>query len=238
MHSFRWIWLGALLVLGGCNTVYSDKPLFGPQDAVGGAQLKPGIWWGYQALGGVVERDCQFDPNKPVRKWPGCVSWVLVRETDMLNFGKYENKRVWLSEVYLLADGHPRILQTTSRDIGEDGAPRSVEGEEPQSQYSGLVPTAYDTAGDITAYRTWEAQCGPRDETQYPDNSGTHPTTLTPLPGLTMSEDGQSCVAEDQDAVRRSVEASESWDLNHLEPRWIRAPRPDDFAVAKRPAAK
>jgi hypothetical protein len=238
MRSFRWVWLGALLVLGGCNTVYSDKPLFGSQDAAGAPRLKPGIWLRYQALNGLFEHDCRVDPNKPVRKWPDCAGWVLVRETDLLTLGHDEGKQVWLSDVYVLANGRPRILQTTSRDITEGGARAPAEGEEPQSRYSGLVPIAQDANGDITAYRTWEAQCGPPDETEYPENSGTHPTTLAPLPGLTMSEDGQSCVVKDQDAVRRSVVVSEAWDTYHGEPRWIREPRPDDFAKVRRSKAK
>ena len=222
MWKFRWVWLSALLVLGGCNTVYSEKPLFTAEDAAGAPPLKPGLWMTYQLEG---DEPCRFDFNRPVRKWPDCVSWVLVREGDVLQFGDNGKERVWISHAYILAAGQPRILQTTWLSSGADH-----EGSGTNSQFSAVVPIGHDESGRISDYRTWEAQCGPPNATQYPPDSGPHPTTLAPLPGLVMNEDGNSCEAKDREAVRRSVAATEAWDTNRNAAHWVRESRPDDFA--------
>jgi hypothetical protein len=224
MGFFRPSWLCALLLLSGCNTVHSDKPLFGLEDVRGATPLKPGLWVLYESEEGLSGGQCRFDTQKPLRKWPECARWALVRENDLLYLvegGRGERK--WLSSTYVLVGGQPRILQTTTSFWAVD------ESDKEQNEYAGLAPTAHDAAGLISAYRAWDAQCGPPDHTQYPGNSGPHPSTLAPLPGLTMEESGLSCVAMDQDAVRRSVVASEAWGPDYRDVRWVRGARPDDF---------
>ena len=225
MFVRRWLWLGLLVALSGCNTVHSPKPLFRAEDVDSAEPLRPGLWLLHNVLDGVLDDDCRFNPGKPLRKWPACAHWMLVREADVLQLDRGGAEDRWQSAIYVLAAGQPRVLQVTARFWSADAGAQGAE----QSDYSGLAPTAHDEAGRITAYRAWDAQCGPRDHTAYPENSGSHPTTLEPLPGLVMDENGQSCAAKDQAAVRRSVDASESWDVDHLEARWVRDPRPDDF---------
>ena len=228
MCSVRWLWLALLITLAGCNTVHSAKPLFGPQDAVAGPPLRPGLWLARNGATGAADDDCPFDPGKPLGKWPACSSWVLVREADILEYDR--DDKTWQSTAYLLVDGRPRVLQVT-RSAGTDRQGQaSIDGDEPLNDYDGLAPTAHDPAGRITAFRLWAAECGPRNDTEYPNDSGPHPTTLAPLPGLTMAEDGQSCLAENQDAVRRSVAASEAWSDDGTETYWVRDARSDDFA--------
>lgn len=214
------------LLLAGCNTVYSTKPLFGPEDAVAGSPLKPGLW-SVRMFGGGEPDPCKFHVDKPVRKWSACASWVLVRETDILDYDR--EKKTWSAEAYVLADGHPRVLQTMDLPTAEERQ-ASTGDDGVTIHYQGLVPTARDAADRIIAYRPWSAQCGPPNQTEYPENSGPHPTTLAPLRRLTMDEDGQNCAAEDQDAVRRSVVASEAWNTDMTEWYWVRDARPGDFA--------
>jgi hypothetical protein len=226
MRSVRWVWLGALLMLGGCNTVHSTKPLFGPEDAVAGPPFKPGLW-SMRMFGGGEPDPCNFNVDKPVRLWPACAPWGLVRETDILDYDRKD--KTWSAKAYVLTDGRPRILQTIDLPTAEDRQ-ASVGEDGVTTDYDGVAPTVVDATGRISAFRRWSAQCGPPDHTEYPENSGPHPTTLAPLSGLAMDEDGQSCAAKDQDAVRRSVVASETWSSDATEYYWVRDVRPDDFA--------
>lgn len=226
MLKFRWLGLVALLALGGCNTVHSVLPLFGPEDATGAPPLRPGLWLERNVVTDAIGDDeCRFNLDLPLRKWPDCAHWVLIRERDILGFDDKDHGKAWTSAAYVLAGGRPRVLQVTMRD---------AQSGEDMSEYDGLVPTAHDSAGRITAFRNWDAQCGPRDHTKYPENSGPHPTTLAPLPGLVMEADGQSCSATDPEAVRRSVAASEAWDVDLQQARWVREARPDDFVRERR----
>lgn len=223
---FRGLGLCALLAMGGCNTVYSEEPLFTAEDAAGAPPLRTGLWMAYQVEG---DEPCRFDPNRPVRKWPDCAGWVLVRERDILQLVESGKERVWVSHAFILASGQPRILQTTWLLSGADH-----EGGGTNSEFSAVVPIGHDESGRISDYRTWEAQCGPRNTTEYPPESGPHPTTLAPLPGLVMSEDGNSCEAKDREAVRGAIAASEAWDINRNAARWVREARPDDFGQDRR----
>jgi hypothetical protein len=226
MRSVRWFWLGLLVAVAGCNTVHSTKPLFGPEDAVAGPPLRPGLW-SMRMLGGGEPDPCKFDVEKPIRKWSACAAWVMVRETDILNYDR--EKKTWSAKAYVLADGRPRVLQTMNLPTAEER--QASAGEDGVTiDYEGLAPTAVDAAGRISAFRPWSAQCGPPNQTEYPENSGSHPTTLAPLPGLIMDEDEQSCAAENRDAVRRSVAASEAWNTDATEWYWVRDARPGDFA--------
>ena len=226
MRLVRSLWLALMITVAGCNTVHSAKPLFGPKEAVAGPPLRLGLWLQRNGVTGLADDDCPFDPNKPLGKWPACSGWVLVREADILEYDR--DDKTWESTAYLLVDGRPRVLQMT-RSAGTDGQGQA-DGDEVLTDYEGLVPTAHDAAGRITAFRLWAAQCGPSNHTDYPENSGPHPTTLAPLLGLTMVDDGQSCLAEDQDAVRRSVAASQAWSDDVTEIYWVREARADDFA--------
>jgi hypothetical protein len=226
MRSVRWLWLALMVTMTGCNTVHSAKPLFGPEDVGAAPPLRPGLWLARNGVTGTADDDCPFDPNKPLGKWPVCASWVLVREADTVEYDR--DDKTWRSTAYLLVDGRPRVLQVT-RSVATDEQGQFY-GDEALADYEGLAPMAHDAAGRIIAFRLWAAQCGPPDHIEYPENSGHHPTTLAPLPGLAMTEDGQNCLAEGQDAVRRSVAASEAWSDDVTEAYWVRDVRPDDFA--------
>ncbi len=226
MRSTPFLLLALLVTLTACNTVHSDKPLFGPEDALDAPPLRPGLW-----LQDDANSECRVNTARSVRKWPACVGWMLVRETDVASYGQTKQGGEWASFPFILARGQTRIFQVTSHPGKVDGETTRAKGaEQDDIQYLGLTPKALDAEGRIIAYRSWNAQCGPQDETQYPNDSGVHPTTLAPLPGLTMTEDGLACMAHDQQAVRGSVEASRDWDTELQEAHWVRDPRPDDFA--------
>lgn len=209
--------LAMVLVLCGCTVVYSARPLFGPEDAAAGPPLKPGVWLYRNGATGTRDDDCPFDPEKPIRKWPACADWVLVRETDMVDYDR--EKKTWSAHGYVLADGLPRVLQSTVAD--EKGV---------SNNYQGLGPTAHDQAGRITAFRRWIAQCGDPEKLNDPKITDRYAAQSRLLPGLALDESGLGCLAEDRDAVRRSVAASQAWSSDVTETYWVRDSRPDDFA--------
>ena len=60
-----WLAICAALLLGACNMVHSDHPLFTAADAAGAASFRPGVW-------ADPDPGCDFDPNLPVKQWPDC----------------------------------------------------------------------------------------------------------------------------------------------------------------------
>jgi hypothetical protein len=210
------------LMLGGCNFVGSEQPLFGHADAVGAPALRPGIWV-------VDEPDGQCQPNysKPVGRWKDCAQWFLVREGDIASI---DGDDTWTTTSFIIASGAPAVLQ-----IGPD-ADRLYF-------YLGLRPLLRDKDGRTTGFMAFYALCGPpnpkheardgKDELKPTSLDPLQlPATLTPLPGLAFSEDRQNCLASDSAAVRRAVAFADEhpeWGMRYTAHR-LRDVRPDDFA--------
>jgi hypothetical protein len=194
--------LGACTTLAGCNDIYSERPLFGEDDARGSPPLRTGLW---------LERDpqCRFDETRPWWKWPGCASWMVVRPGQML--ARDAKPQTWTSIGYVLAGGEPRVLQVTDPEPDRSGA-----------YYLGLEPQRLDEAGRIVEYRAWSAKCGPPPPPQ-PDGKA-RSLTLEPLPGLQPHPDeahADDCRAQGEAAVRAAVKASPAWTSAETW-RWVR----------------
>ena len=189
------------LTLGGCNLVYSEKPLFGRADEAGAAALRPGLW-------ATSDPKCPFDEGRPIQLWPTCASWTLVRPGQLLEL----KDNAWTSTDYVLAGGDPRVMQ----------APFTVD-KGSAYLYGALKPLRLDAGGRVVAFRTWPVLCGPPPE-QKPgaDKPVAQQRYVTehPLPGLTIKDN--DCLAADQGAVRAAAKASESWESGPTEAHWIR----------------
>jgi hypothetical protein len=208
--------LAAALLLGGCNMVYAEKPIFTQADAAGAPQLRPGIW---------AKRvpNCKFDKTKPVEDWPECADPSLV-SADHIGDPEDASKLV----PYLLAAGDPRVMQL---EVKPDTDKPFVWF------FAGLKPLKSDRQGRIVEARTWMVLCGPpppkppekpadeaADEAtaeETPEQASARiqadidaqvaaSVTHEPLPGLTI-KDGM-CVASEPGPVRNAVQASLAWD--------------------------
>lgn len=188
--------LAAAAACAGCNVVYSDRPLFGPQDAVGAPTLHDGLWRS-------VSDDCRVDERRPAHRWPDCAPWAVVRAGEVLTF---DNGR-WTAHAGLAAAGTPVIVQTTVLD--PDGAARRF-------LFHGLRVDATDADGAAIAVTAWPVQCGPPP----PPGAG-RSGTLEPLAGLSMDADGGACTTSSPDAVRAAAAASEGWS-EPVRMRWVR----------------
>ncbi len=204
--------LAAALLLGGCNLVYAEKPLFTQADAAGAPQLRPGIW---------AKRapNCRFDKAKPVADWPECADPSVVT-AERIGDPADATKQM----PYLLAAGDPRVMQL---EVKPDADKPFVWF------FAGLKPLKTDRQGRIVEARTWLVQCGPpppkppeKTESDTPANETPEQAsarmqaeidaqinasvTREPLPGLTVKEG--MCVATEPGPVRNAARASLAWD--------------------------
>jgi hypothetical protein len=187
--------LALALMLGGCNLVYSEHPLFTWQDATGAPALRPGVWL-------ELDAKCRFDETAPTTRWPKCAEWVLVGPDQVR--GPEGDPPVWRAFDYVLAAGEPRVLQVA---LPNEATPAPLP-----YVYLGLEALRLDAEGRIVQYQAWNVQCGPPP----PDAPGApHPSlTKSPLPGLKPAPDAEhqdNCLADSVQAVRWAARASAGW---------------------------
>ncbi len=188
-----------VLLLGGCNRVHSDHPLFFAETSTGAAKLRDGVW----ALQNDDNADCRYDARKPVTRWPDCADWMLVRGGEILGYdrpgkGDVTGAGEWTSLPFVLADGAPPVLQIA---MTEDG--------KVDYQFFGVEQTAGDSAG-VTAFSAWPVMCGPPPPSGAMTDGKRRYVTLEPLPGLTVVDES-SCTAADATAVRNAAGPSRAW---------------------------
>ena len=155
MNARSWL-LPILAMLGACNMVISETPMFAESDRADVAP-KDGIWLASQ-------KDCDFDASLPEAKWPECALWVVVRNSGhemLLSDGKGQSQHVGT----LVAAGTPLVVQARwVDDAKDDGAIHYVfyalEWKEPGS------------SGSATA-STWAVQCGIQSDSD-----------IRPFPGI------------------------------------------------------
>ncbi len=210
-------WLGVVVAatvamgLGGCAEVVSDTPWFGPQDARGAPVLKPGLWV-------VSVEGCRARADRSLRRWKGC-GIVLVRSHDHVVLEPDKDARlVWRQRETLLAVRDPLILQSFDREKASGAY-----------AYRTVTPTALDAAGQVVALRFSFLFCEDFDAPQGADER-------RPLkPGLSWKSEGVTCVADSEAALMAAAAVGVREDKEHpREMRWVREPRPDDFAKARR----
>ena len=195
--------LGCVILLGACNDVFTNKPLFSAADAGADPPLHTGLWV-------VRDPDCQFDDSRPAARWPKCAEWTVVRDRQIL--GLDAKARTWTSYDYILAAGLPRIMQV---DLRGDPAP---------FYYQAVEPIRLDPWGKIAEYRQWSIKCGPPPP-PAPKGEKERYLTLQPLPGLTPAPDADhpdDCLAQDEAALRNAAKASAAWEATPKVWRWVR----------------
>ncbi|MFA7262139.1 MAG: hypothetical protein WC068_03870 [Caulobacter sp.] len=188
-----------VLLLGGCNRVHSDHPLFFADASADAPRLRDGLW----VIDNGDSADCRYDARKPVTRWPGCADWMLVRGGEVLGYdppGKGDVTGVgeWTSLSVVLSAGDPPVLQ-----IGMTG-----DGKV-DYQFFGIEPTA-GGGGAITAFASWPVMCGPPPPGGAMEGGKRRFVTLEPLPGLTVIDES-SCTAADAAAVRNAAGPSRAW---------------------------
>lgn len=194
--------LCVVLLLGGCNRIHTDHPLFFASDAPDAPRLRDGLWLMES------EGDCRIDTRKPVYRWPDCASGMLVRGNEMLGYeAKKGEAGNWQRIAYVLAGGDPVVLQI-----------EQTEEDKLDYQYFGLAADR-DADGRITAFTAWPALCGPPPPPAPKDEKPRY-VTLEPLPGLTVVED--NCTAEAAGPVLASAKVSRQWTTDEMRLRWIR----------------
>jgi hypothetical protein len=192
-----------VLALGGCNLVYSEKPLFTKADARGAPPLRPGVWV-------KPKPDCEFTADQ--RPLPDCAD-PLVIEAQVLRPPPDAAKAAGGPNQlpYVLARGEPRVMQVEV----------DLKAGERMWLYQGLRAVRTDGQGRIVEARLWPVLCGPPPAKGATGADGeTAYVTPNPLPGLEVR--AESCLARAPGPVRNAAAASEAWDEDQAQIRWLR----------------
>lgn len=190
--------LCVVLLMGGCNLVTTDQPLFFASDAPDAPRLRNGLW----VIDDVDGSDCRFDPGMPVNRWPDCADWMLVRDGELLGYDPPENEYgadvgEWTRRLFILAAGEPMVLQF-----------EEPSNERPTFLFLGLEATAGDSTR-IIAIRTWPVVCGPPPPHGAMIGDKRRYVTLDPLPGLIVNSE-RGCTATEASVVRNAASWSRS----------------------------
>lgn len=214
------LWGFIATLLSGCISaqVHSRQPLFGAAEAEDAPRLREGIW--IVELDDAQERGrCRFSSDAPLRRWPDCAPWVLVRQDAVAIFDP--ESQAWSAESYRIAQ-HP-----TGRMVWQEGPRGAASAGEYPYAYFVFEPLIRDDQGMVTRFTQRGALCGPPN---LEATGAPGPVTLAPLEGLTMSSDGQDCLATGADAVWRAVEQGQRTPPPGFTVRWVRTARDADFA--------
>ena len=198
--------LCVVLLLGGCNRVITDTPLFTASEAPDAPRLREGLWVM------LPDDDCRVDTRRPAHRWPGCASPMLVRGGELLGYKREDGKPgEWERMPFVLASGEPVVMQFEG--AGDDGV---------TYQYFGFEGERADD-GRYAAFSMWPVLCGPPPP-PTPKGEATRYVTLQPLPGLTIRED--NCTTTSPGAVVAAAAASLAWSEDFARARWVRATWP------------
>lgn len=198
------------LLLGACNRVHSDRPLFFADAGPDAPRLREGLW--------VLEtgdEPCRFDTARPVNRWPKCADWMLVRDGALVGYtrpekGKAPSPGDWATVPYVLAAGAPPVLQVAMTDDGKV-----------DHQFFGVAATSGPVSA-ITAFAAWPVYCGPPPPKPAKGEKARF-VSLEPLPGMIVGDD--NCAAESAAAVLNAAGPSRSWAEGEHEvggARWVR----------------
>jgi hypothetical protein len=191
--------LAGVALLGGCNMLMTQAPLFTKADEAGAPGLRPGVW----AQDSTDK--CQVDASQPLVSWPSCANGFVVMSDGALGaYNTKDGKPVWTVSPFVMAAGEPRIIQV--RLTGEDLPPQAPFA------YAALRPTKTDAQGRITAVTSWAVLCGapPPTTAKNPDGQQRY-GTLHPLAGLTMDSDNNDCTTTSPAVARLAAEESRAW---------------------------
>ena len=213
--------------LASCNSVISHEPWFSEATRGSPPEMHDGLW--------VLSDDptCKFDARMAIENWPICANFVVVRGKEFLTLaaaetddGKHKVRSYgdWQSSPYLLADGDPLISQSQDCDAegieakaDEPASPANQMAASPQETapelnsesriycYSAIRPVAFDDNHKLVALKIWPIPCLPAK----PQGSGDQESDEAPLT-LGLTREGNNCLANDRDTLRRVARDSEA----------------------------
>jgi hypothetical protein len=201
--------LAAALLLGGCNLVVSETPVFSAADAAGAPPLKPGVW-------AAPQPNCDFKPSAPLAQWPKCAGGAAITPTAILATADpsllatpdqpASAAAKTMKVPYVLAAGDPRVMQIHFV-LPIDPAIKAAF-----FYFIALKPIAHDADGRITDAQVWLIQYGPPPPPSA-DSSGAKAEqgaiTDHPLPGMTVTKG--KCNPTDKAAVINAALPSRAW---------------------------
>jgi len=169
-------------VLGACNMLISEAPMFGEAERTPQSPQE-GIWIG-------DDPECRFDAEGPQSAWPDCAIWVVVRDEGrklLVSDRKGEPQRVDA----LFVGGDPSIIQARWLDNAKkDATPIHV--------FYAYAPHDLDSDGRFRRAKVWAVECGVQER----------PTAdIRPFPGITPE-----CRPSSADSVRSAARASSRGD--------------------------
>jgi len=205
--------LAVALLLGGCNVVVTEGPLFAPADERGAPPLRPGVWR-------MEDPKCPVEEALPIDQWPECAGAAVMSPGQMAGFDRKGGKAVLQQIPLVLAAGNPRIAQVSMHEEPpKPGEPDKGYG------YAAVKPLKTDRQRRITEIRYWLVQCGPPppEARDMPKRDRLPPLgTLHPLPGMKMKPGEAVCTTDSIKALRAAAKASEAWDDEHHSAHWVR----------------
>jgi hypothetical protein len=195
MRTLVWL-LPLCAALAACNMAISDHPMLSgePRSAL---KLKDGLW-------AVDDPDCKFHAARPVRRWPKCARWLVIKAGKIV--GGKDLKPLGLPVELVIADGKPLILQFPF--TGESDDKKKVKAY----TYLALEPRGSDPAGSIVDMQSWSVACGVEDPGDALRSKVQH------FPG--MNED---CNPESVEAIRTAAAAGPQGSDKKERWRWVRA---------------
>jgi hypothetical protein len=217
------ILIAAALMLGGCNLVVSQTPVFQAADASGAPPFKPGLW-------ASPDPGCDFKESAPFDAWPKCANGSEIRPDAIMatvdpsavtatSDNKAASGPKKIAMQYVLAAGDPRVMQVDLH------IPEAGLGQLGFFYFVAVKPTRFDDDGRITAAQLWPIQCGPPPPPQTTQTANGNDMTKGmvtehPLPGLKV--DNGECTPADKAAVRDAATPSRAWADNVGELHWVR----------------
>ena len=219
--------LAAAALLGGCNVVVSQTPVFTAADSAGAPPLRDGLWIS-------VKPDCAVDETKPLAAWPDCADSFVAKAGELR--GTSEKERGKPGTPYVIAAGDPLVLQAQPDIEVSGGADASASGgatasasasvtatqsAPPPYMFLAVHPLALDAQGRMVRIEEWPVMCGPPPPDPKP---GTPPdkqsmVTLHPLPGLKIQD--QVCTPNGKAAVLGAAKASHAYGPSQTS-HWVR----------------
>jgi hypothetical protein len=155
----RRLWIGvAAGLLGACNMVISETPMFAEADRTDVAP-RDGIWLN-------DSDECRFDSSRPESDWPECAMWVVVRDSGRkleVSDGKKQSQHLRS----LFAAGESAIIEAQWTDDAK--TPSTVT-----YGYYALEPQPAEPDGRFIRATVWPVECGIQ--------SG---SDIRPFPGIT-----------------------------------------------------
>lgn len=131
-------------LLGACNMVISETPMFAEADRAATAP-RDGIWLRDDA-------ECRFDFSRPESDWPECALWVVVRNSGReLEVSDGKKQRQYLRS--LLSGGAPAIIEAQWTD----------DAKYPAETIYGFYAYEAQPAGPDGRFvraSTWPVECG------------------------------------------------------------------------------